>query len=108
MRKRRTLEPSLMTLKTDKFFGNILEYRFDKNTNNILQYFDGQKFAETDKTSENYKLLQIVQQVIVNFKFWAKESDEVMGSYSENIYLRNFADLMDLLFEHEDDMYFYL
>ncbi|KAG1052339.1 hypothetical protein G6F43_005512 [Rhizopus delemar] len=57
--------------------------------------------------SDNYKLLRIVQQAVFNFKFWAKESDEVMGSYSENMYLRKFAELMDILFEDENNVAIY-
>ncbi|KAG1048094.1 hypothetical protein G6F43_009495 [Rhizopus delemar] len=105
--KRRTLLPSSITVKIDNLFDDQLEYRFDKNTNRILQYFDDQKSAEPDKTSDNYKLFRIVQQAVFNFKFWAKESDEVMGSYSENMYLRKFAELMDILFEDENDVAIY-
>jgi hypothetical protein len=105
--KRRTLLPSSITVKTDNLFDNLLEYRFDKNANRILQYFNDQKSAEPDKTSDNYKLLRIIQQAVFNFKFWAKESDEVMGSYSENMYLRKFAELMDILFEDENDVAIY-
>ncbi|KAG0757608.1 hypothetical protein G6F62_007207 [Rhizopus arrhizus] len=105
--KRRTLLPSSITVKIDNLFDYLLEYRFDKNTNRILQYFDDQKSAEPDKTSDGYKLLHIVQQAVFNFKFWAKESDEVMGSYSENMYLRKFAELMDILFEDENDVAIY-
>lgn len=57
--------------------------------------------------SEYYKLLQIVHKAVSNFKFWAKEYDEVMSSYSENMYLRKFAELMDILFEDEDDVAMY-
>ncbi|KAI8975753.1 hypothetical protein BDF20DRAFT_906888 [Mycotypha africana] len=106
-KKRRTLLPSSITTKIDNLFDDLLEHRFDKNVNRTLQYFDDQKFAETDKTSDNYKLLRIVQQAIFNFKFWAKESDEVMDSYSENMYLRKFAELMDILFEDENDVAIY-
>ncbi|CAO3692375.1 unnamed protein product [Rhizopus stolonifer] len=105
--KRRTLLPSAITVKIDNLFDDLLEYRFDKNTNRILQYFDDQKSAEPDKISANYKLLHIVQQAVFNFKFWEKESDEVMGSYSENMYLRKFAELMDILFEDENDIAIY-
>ena len=86
--KRRTLLPSSITIKIDNIFNDLLEYRFDKNANRILQYLHGQKSDEPDKTSDKYKLLYIVQQVVLNLKFWGKESYEVMGSYSENMYLR--------------------
>ncbi|KAG0163098.1 hypothetical protein DFQ30_000739 [Apophysomyces sp. BC1015] len=105
--KRRKLPPSSITAKIDKLFDDLLEYRFDNNANRILQYFDDQKSAELDKTSDNYKLLHIVQQAVFNFKFWAKESDEVMGSYPENMYLRKFAELLDILFEDENDVAIY-
>ncbi|KAI9485754.1 MAG: hypothetical protein EXX96DRAFT_18520 [Benjaminiella poitrasii] len=105
--KRRTILPSSITVKIDNLFDNLLEYHFDKNANRILQYFDDQKSAEPDKTSDNYKLLRIVQQAVFNFKFWAKESDEAMGSYSENVHLRKFAELMVILFEDENDIAIY-
>lgn len=95
-------------MKIDNLFNDLLEYRFDKNANRISQYLDDQKSAEPDKTSDNYKLLHIVQQATFNFKFWAKESDEAMGSYSENMYQRKFAELMNIiLFEDEDDIAIY-
>ncbi|KAI9008985.1 hypothetical protein CLU79DRAFT_711114 [Phycomyces nitens] len=105
--KRRTLLPNSITVKIDNLFDDLLEYRFDKNANRVLQYLDQQKSAEPDKMSDNYKLLRIVQQAVFNFKFWAKESDEVMGSYSENMYLRKFAELIDILFEDENDIAIY-
>jgi hypothetical protein len=40
-----------------------LKYRFDKNTKGIVQYLDGQKSAENDKSSDFYMFLRIVQQV---------------------------------------------
>ncbi|CAO3662931.1 unnamed protein product [Rhizopus microsporus] len=92
--KRRTLLPSSITIKIDNIFNDLLEYRFDKNANRILQYLHGQKSDEPDKTSDKYKLLYIVQQVVFNFKFWAKESDE-------------FAELMDILFGDENDIDIY-
>ncbi|GAA5811522.1 hypothetical protein MFLAVUS_004959 [Mucor flavus] len=100
--KRRTLLPSSITVKIDNLFDDILEYRFDKNANRILQYFGDQKSAKPDKTSDDYKLLHIVQQAVFNFKLWTKESDKVMGSYSEN-----FAELMDILFEDENEVAIY-
>ncbi|KAL0144040.1 hypothetical protein V8B55DRAFT_1353287 [Mucor lusitanicus] len=106
--KRKTLLPSSVAMKIDNLFNDLLEYRFDKNANRISQYLDDQKSAEPDKTSDNYKLLHIVQQATFNFKFWAKESDEAMGSYSENMYQRKFAELMNIiLFEDEDDIAIY-
>ncbi|ORE06639.1 hypothetical protein BCV72DRAFT_262605 [Rhizopus microsporus var. microsporus] len=82
-KKLRTLLPSSITVKIVSLFDGLLEYRFDKNTNKILQHFDDQKAAELDKSSENYKLLHTVQQAVFNFKFWTKESDEVMGAVEE-------------------------
>lgn len=68
--KCRTLLPSSITVKIDNLFDGLLEYRFDKNTNRLLQHFGDQKAAEIEKTSDNYKLLHIVQQAVFNFKFW--------------------------------------
>ncbi|PHZ07849.1 uncharacterized protein RHIMIDRAFT_82817 [Rhizopus microsporus ATCC 52813] len=48
-----------------------------------ITHFDDQKAAELDKSSEHYKLLHTVQQAVFNFKFWTKESDEVMGAVEE-------------------------
>ncbi|CEG66144.1 hypothetical protein RMATCC62417_02777 [Rhizopus microsporus] len=102
--KRRTLLPSSITVKIDNLFDDLLEYRFDKNANRILYYFDDQKSPEPNKTSDNYKLHRIAQQAVFNFKFWAKESDEMMGNYSENMYLRKLAKSMDILFEDENNV----
>lgn len=63
--KRRTLLSSSITVKIDNLFDDLLEYRFDKNANRILYYFDDQP----DKTFDNYKLFRIVQQAVFNFKF---------------------------------------
>lgn len=93
--------------KIDNLFDELLKYRLDKNTIRILQYFDDQISAEPDETSGNYKLLPIVQQAVFNFNFWATGSDEVMGSYSEYMYLRKFAELMDIFFEDENDVAIY-
>ncbi|KAI9486977.1 MAG: hypothetical protein EXX96DRAFT_461792, partial [Benjaminiella poitrasii] len=51
--------------------------------------------------SKNYKLLQVVEEIMHNFKSW-KMKDNKLNNYAEMAYLSKFANILGILLEDED------
>ncbi|KAI7863905.1 hypothetical protein BDF14DRAFT_1938751, partial [Spinellus fusiger] len=67
----------------------------------FIEPFGRKKFKEKNKKSENYKLLQVVEEVVHNFKSWKIEDDK-HNNYAEMTYQCKFANILDILLENED------
>jgi hypothetical protein len=82
-------------------FAELRQFQFDKTCQGVTTLLDDLKAAETDKSSEYYKLLRIVSNMVTNFKVWKLEDDKTF-KLAEKTYERKFTEILEVLLEDED------
>ncbi|KAG1080977.1 hypothetical protein G6F42_023131 [Rhizopus arrhizus] len=86
----------------NELFDDLKQFQFDESITRTSVYLDNEKAKITNKESERYMILCIINSLVKSFKVYKKEEN-----LSEATYIRMFSQLLDDLLMNDTSITFY-